>query len=131
MMAGMSRPVRQLLLWETEVRPAGDNQSVVVARRVVLEGDITAARRALGGLDVVSRDDVYKLRDLGFIKARRNFPALPRKDGKRSNAKWVFDLVSCAKHKERMEKDGQSPGVLETNCELFGNHGSHGSSRNL
>lgn len=108
------------MLWNTEVRRAGDGRTLLVAVKAELEGDITAARKALGGLEVVSRTDVYELRRAGYIKARKLRPGKARKDGRAGNTKWIFDLVSCAEHKRRMEGASREavPRVV-TNCELF------------
>lgn len=120
----MSRDGSQLMLWVTEVSRAGDGRAVLTARTPALEGGMDKARKALGGLDVVSRDDVYALLRMGYIKARKNNPGKKRKDGRASNTKWVFDLVSCASHKRRMEASGQTaheemlPFESE-NCDLF------------
>lgn len=121
----MSRDGSQLMLWVTEVTQAGDGRAVVTAKTPAMEGGIEKARKALGGPDVVSRDDVYTLLRLGYIKARKNNPGRKRKDGRASNTKWIFDLVSCASHKRRMEKAGQTAheDMLPSqgsNCDLFG-----------
>ena len=125
----MGRNDKQMMLWVTEVSQSGDGSAVVTAKQPVLEGGIIAARKALGGLDSVTRDDVYRLREEGFIKARKLRPGKRRKDGRASNTKWIFDLVSCAAHKQRMEKEGNTPKEemlkcdARGNCDLFGNHG--------
>lgn len=121
----MSRDGSQLMLWVTEVSQAGDGRAVVTAKTPALEGGIDKARKALGGLDVVSRDDVYVLLRLGYIRARKNNPGRRRSDGKASNTKWIFDLVSCASHKARMDKAGRAAreDMLPSrgsNCDLFG-----------
>lgn len=121
----MGRDGKQLMLWQTEIRKAGDGQTLLVAVKAEVEGDTRAARKALGGLDSVTRDDVYRLREAGFIKARKLRPGKARKDGRAPNTKWIYDLVSCAAHKKRMEEAGNRPveemlqGDAGGNCELF------------
>ena len=119
----MSRDGSQLMLWVTEVTKTGDGRAMITAKAPMLEGGIEAARKALGGLDIVTRDDVYRLREEGFIRARKNRPGKKRRDGRAPNTKWIFDLVSC--HKARMDKSGQTPRedllpVQTANCDLFG-----------
>ena len=91
----------QPLLFEAEVIQTGDGQATVRARRPVLEGGIEEARRALGGRRVVSRETVYRLLREGRIRGWQPRGGRPRKDGRRSNAKWVIDLGSVYEWREK------------------------------
>ncbi len=56
-----------MLLWVTEVTQSGDGRAVVTAKRPVLEGGMLEARKALGSVESVTRDDVYRLLHAGHI----------------------------------------------------------------
>lgn len=110
---------RQLMLWETEVVPYGAGRAQVVASKPVVEGDVDAARRILGGTSVVSRDNIYRLIKMGYINAWKSMPGAVRSDGRRSNCKLVIDLESVTRHRERMQQECTQPAQRMENCLLF------------
>lgn len=110
----------KLLLWETEVVVTGGGSAQVVARKPKLEGSVDDARKALGGLESVSRWDVYRLIKAGYITAWKLKPGMPRKDGRAGNCKYVIDMESVLIHRQRMQEECTRPAErVQQNCFLF------------
>ncbi|MFC5049228.1 hypothetical protein ACFPK9_01160 [Rubritalea spongiae] len=110
---------RQLMLWETEVVPTGNGRAQVVAKKPLLEGGVDEARRVLGGLDAVTRDDIYRLIRRGYIRAWKKMPGVQRRDGRASNCKLVVDIESVLMHRQRMQEECMAPAERMENCSLF------------
>jgi hypothetical protein len=81
--------VSQLLLWETEIRTGADGSAEVIARKPLLECDVDRARVYLGGKDVVSRRQIWRLFQHGKIEGYKPRAIAERIDGRASDAKLV------------------------------------------
>lgn len=88
-----------MLLWETEVRSGADGTAQVLARRPVLECDVDRARIYLGGKEVVSRRQVWRLYQLGKITGYKPGAVARRTDGRGSNAKLVLSVESIMRYR--------------------------------
>ncbi|MGJ8674045.1 hypothetical protein [Rubritalea sp.] len=107
------------MLWETEVVPTGNGRAQVVAKKPLLEGSVDEARRVLGGLECVTRQDIYRLIKRGYITAWKKMPGVMRGDGRASNCKLVVDIESVLKHRQRMQEDCMVATERMENCSLF------------
>lgn len=87
----------ELFLWESEVSRAGDGKALVTARRLVVECEIDEVRKMLGK---VSRSTVYRLARAGLIRGYKPGMVKTRTDGRKSNAKWKFDVASVLAYRE-------------------------------
>ena len=96
---------RQLMLWESEIQQAGDGRAVVVAKKPVATCGIERVLIILGMEDTPgSRWTIYNLVRCGVLKAWKPGAVQKRKDGKRSNAKLVFDMESVLLYKESIRE---------------------------
>ncbi|WP_353566221.1 hypothetical protein [Haloferula sargassicola] len=97
----------QPMLFEAEVVKAGPGEAVVRAGRPLLEGDVDRVRVILGGKDVISRSMVHRLRREGKIRGWQPRGGGKRRDGRASNAKWIFDLGTVYAHREKRRAEGE------------------------
>lgn len=109
------------MLWTTEVSSMGDGSARIVAKKPLLEGNVDEARKILGGLEAVSRQDVYRLVRQKYITGWKVRPGLARKDEKASNCKLVIDLESVVVHRQKMQANQIADRARpeEKNAELF------------
>ena len=98
-----------LLLWDTDVTVSSAGHAHVKARKPVLEGNVDRAREVLGGKDVVTRYDVYRLIKRGMITAWQLDKGVVRADKKKSNRKLIICLESVMRHRERMRAERSMP----------------------
>jgi Helix-turn-helix domain len=83
----------QLFLFESEATAAKDGSFVVRPRRLCT-GQEVGVQRVCGLLGFKDRESIYRLIDLGEIKAWKP-------DSARGNGKWRIDLQSVLEYKQR------------------------------
>jgi len=92
----------QLMLFETDSEQQKDGSLVVRPRRL-LTGEEIGVERAGKLLGYKDRESVYRLIELGEIRAWK-----PK--GKRGNARWRIDLQSLLDYKARRLRDAANQG---------------------
>ena len=92
-----------LLIWESEVLPAGEGRVTVVARRPLSHMGRAQAAKILG----CSAWTVSDLFRLGLITGYKPGARVKRKDGKASNAALRIDSGSVLLYKQRQQADAR------------------------
>jgi excisionase family DNA binding protein len=92
----------QLLIWETEVTPAGDGRAVVTARKPLHRMSVAQAAKLLG----CSKDNVWRAFRAGLITGWKPGARASRRDGRQSNAALVLDAGSVLGYKESVTRRG-------------------------
>lgn len=92
----------QLLIWESEVTPAGDGRAVVTARKPLYRMSVRQAARLLGCSEWV----VAKAYRHGRISGWKPGAIATRRDGRKSNAALVLDAASVLAYKESVTQRG-------------------------
>lgn len=87
----------QIMLFETDSTPTADGGFVVRPRRIV-DGHEIDAKKAAGMLKFRDVETVYRLIELGEIKAWKP-------QSSRGNGKYRIDLGSVLEYKERRQKE--------------------------
>lgn len=88
------------MLWETEVIQGAPGEARVVACKPLVRGGMREVLRILG-LDnsKANRQLVHRLAKAGRLKGWKPGAIATRRDGRASNAKWVFDLEGALRLK--------------------------------
>lgn len=89
-----------LLVWESEVIPAGENAARVVARKPLSRMSVAQAARVLG----CSEWTVRKLYRVGALRGYKPGAAMERRDGRASNASLMIDAESVLLHKSETSR---------------------------
>ena len=92
----------QLLIWESEVTPAGDGRAVVTARKPLYRMTAKEAAKVLNCSEWV----VTKAYRAGLISGWKPGAIKTRKDGRGSNAALVLDAGSVLAYKESRTQRG-------------------------
>jgi excisionase family DNA binding protein len=92
----------QLLIWDTEITPAGEGRATVTARKPLHRLTCTQAAKLLG----CSEWTVRRLFRLGLLSGWKPGATRTRSDGRQSNATLVLDAESVLKHKESSTRRG-------------------------
>lgn len=92
------------MLWDTEVVRRADGVAELRARRPLCTCSIERVLAILGLEDTRgARWTVYNLWKHGKITATKPGAVQKRRDGKRSNARLVFDMESVLRYKEALK----------------------------
>lgn len=92
-----------LLIWESEILPAGEGRVTVVARRPLSHMSRKQAAKVLG-VSEWTVSDLFKLRLLDGYKPGAR---VKRRDGKASNAALRLDSGSVLLYKQRQQEDAR------------------------
>ena len=92
----------QLLIWESEVKSAGEGQAVVTARKPLFRMTVRQAARLLG----CSEWTVQKAFRAGKISGWKPGAIAKRGDGRGSNAALVLDAEGVLRYKESVTQRG-------------------------
>ena len=92
-----------LLIWESEVVPAGDGRVTMVARRPLSHMSRKQAAKVLG----CSEWTVSDLFRLGLLDGYKPGARVKRTDGKASNAALRLDSGSVLLYKQRQQADAR------------------------
>lgn len=92
----------QLLIWESEVTPAGEGRAIVTARKPLYRMNTTQAAKVLE----CSEWTVRKLYRLGLLSGWKPGAARKRRDGRESNAGLVLDAESVLRYKQAVSQRG-------------------------
>ena len=96
----------QLLLWDTEVVRRADGVAELRARKPLSTCSIERVLAILGLEDTRGgRWTVYHLVRTGRLRATKPGAVAKREDGKRSNARLVFDMESVLRYKQGLETE--------------------------
>jgi hypothetical protein len=92
----------QLLVWESEVTPAGEGRAVVTARKPLYRMTVRQAAKVLNCSEWV----VSKAFRHGKISGWKPGAIQQRRDGRKSNAALVLDAGSVLAYKESVTQRG-------------------------
>jgi hypothetical protein len=92
----------QLLIWDTEITPAGEGRATVTARKPLSRMSVAQAAKLLG----CSAWTVGRLYRCGLLGGWKPGQAAVRSDGRASNAALVLDAASVLHYKESVTQRG-------------------------
>lgn len=93
----------QLLIWESEVVPAGEGRVTLIARKPLSHMGRKQAAKILG----CSEWTVSDLYRLGLLDGWKPGERVRRSDGRRSNAVLRLDSESVLRYKAKIQARGQ------------------------